>query len=162
MGAVMLPITAMALRLSVSAVLGGLIGMEREAHRHEAGLRTHILVCVGSSLIMLTSMHIFDIYKDSAIVDPSRLAANVVTGMGFIGAGAIIRYGMAVKGLTTASSLWITSAVGLAIGCGYYEAGIFATVISLATLLFLRSYGKDLFLGRNSKQKKGAKHGDGE
>jgi len=150
----MLETSTMILRLFISAVLGGLIGIERELHRHEAGLRTHILVSTGSCLIMLTSIHIFDIYGSVATVDPARIAASVVTGIGFIGAGAIIRYGMAVKGLTTAASLWITSAVGLAIGCGYYNAGMFATVISLITLLFLRSFGKELL------QKKGAKHGD--
>lgn len=148
---------AMILRMTVAAVLGGLIGIEREVHRHEAGLRTHILVCVGSCLIMLTSMHIFDIYKGIAEVDPSRIAANVVTGIGFIGAGAIIRYGMAVRGLTTASSLWITSAVGLSVGCGYYEAGIYGTVLALIALLFF----KRLFPNKNSivEQKKEAKHG---
>ncbi len=149
------------LRLSISAILGGLVGLEREMHGHEAGFRTHILVCVGSCLIMLTSMHIFDIYKDVATsADPSRIAAGVVTGIGFIGAGAIIRYGMSIKGLTTAASLWITSAVGLAIGCGYYEAGFFAAVISLVTLLFLRSYGKNLIFGKKAGPKKEVAHGN--
>ena len=82
-----------------------------------------MLVCLGSTLIMLTSIYVFDIYKDIGPVDPSRMAAGVITGIGFIGAGAIIRYGMAVKGLTTAATLWVTSAVGLAIGCGFYLAG---------------------------------------
>lgn len=107
------------IRIIVSAILGGLIGMEREIHRHEAGLRTYILVCLGSTLIMLTSLYVFDIYKDIGVVDPSRIAASVVIGIGFIGAGAIIRYGRFIKGLTTAASLWIASAVGLAIGCGF-------------------------------------------
>ena len=154
----MTSLVAMLFRIILSTILGGLIGVEREMHGHEAGLRTHILVCVGSCLIMLTSMHIFDIYKEIAHkTDPSRIAAGVVTGIGFIGAGAIIRYGMSVKGLTTAASLWITSAVGLAIGCGYYDAGLFATVISLITLLFLRRYGKDLIFGKNIKQNKEVK-----
>lgn len=153
----MTSLAATLFRILLSTILGGLIGVEREMHGHEAGLRTHILVCVGSCLIMLTSMHIFDIYKDIAShTDPSRIAAGVVTGIGFIGAGAIIRYGMSVKGLTTAASLWITSAVGLAIGCGYYDAGLFATVISLIALLFLRRYGKDLIFGKNVKPNKEA------
>lgn len=157
----MISLAAIMIRLTVSAVLGGLIGLEREMHGHEAGLRTHILVCVGSCLIMLTSMHIFDIYKDVATnIDPSRIAAGVVTGIGFIGAGAIIRYGMSIKGLTTAASLWITSAVGLSMGCGFYEAGFFACVISLITLLFLRSYGKDLLFGKRGKQKEEVKYGN--
>ena len=156
----MVSFLSMIVRIAVSAILGGLIGVEREIHRHEAGLRTHILVSVGSCLIMLTSMHIFDIYKDIATVDPSRIAANVVTGIGFIGAGAIIRYGMAVKGLTTASSLWIASAVGLAVGIGYYEAAAFATAVALTALLFLRAFGKSLISRKEGKENKEAVHGD--
>ncbi|MDD5292299.1 MAG: MgtC/SapB family protein [Candidatus Omnitrophica bacterium] len=131
-------------RLILSAVLGGVIGMERELHRHEAGLRTHILVCMGSSLIMLTSLYVFDIYKGINVVDPSRIAAGAITGIGFIGAGAIIRSGMSVKGLTTAATLWITAAVGLAVGCGFYLAGIFASLTSVIVLLFLRNIEKKL------------------
>jgi len=131
-------------RLILSAVLGGVIGMERELHRHEAGLRTHILVCMGSSLIMLTSLYVFDIYKGINVVDPSRIAAGAITGIGFIGAGAIIRAGMSVKGLTTAASLWITAAVGLAVGCGFYLAGILASLISVIVLLFLGNVEKKL------------------
>ena len=107
---------AVIIRTILSAVLGGVIGMEREIHRHESGLRTHILVCMGSSLIMLTSLYVFDIYKEINVVDPSRIAAGAITGIGFIGAGAIIRYGGSIKGLTTAASLWITAGVGLAEG----------------------------------------------
>jgi len=130
------------IRIIISAILGGLIGFEREIYKHEAGLRTHILVAVGSTLIMLTSQFVFDIYKGIYAVDPSRMAANVVTGIGFIGAGTIIRYGMAVRGLTTAASLWITAAVGLAIGCGFYIAGVFATIVAISVLFFLRALEK--------------------
>jgi len=140
-------------RTILSAVLGGVIGMEREIHRHEAGLRTHILVCMGSSLIMLTSLYVFDIYKEINVVDPSRIAAGAITGIGFIGAGAIIRYGASVKGLTTAASLWITAGVGLAIGCGFYMAGIFTTLVTVAVLLILRNFEKDLL------KKEEVKHG---
>ncbi|MDD5617985.1 MAG: MgtC/SapB family protein [Candidatus Omnitrophica bacterium] len=132
------------IRIVLSAVLGGIIGMEREIHRHEAGLRTHILVCMGSSLIMLTSLYVFDIYKDINVVDPSRIAAGAITGIGFIGAGAIIRYGASVKGLTTAASLWITAGVGLAIGCGFYLAGIVSTLVTMLVLLFLRNVEKEI------------------
>lgn len=132
------------IRIALSALLGGLIGIEREIHRHEAGLRTHILVCIGSALIMLTSQYVFDIYKGVAPVDPSRIAAGVITGIGFLGAGAIIRYGMAVKGLTTAASLWVTSAVGLAVGCGFYLAGVFTTIVVILVLLILRNFEKIL------------------
>lgn len=140
----MISLISVIARILISSILGGLIGAERELHKHEAGLRTHILVCMGSCLIMLTSLRVFDIYKDIGVVDPSRIAAGVITGIGFLGAGAIIRYGMAVRGLTTAASLWITSAVGLAIGCGFYSAGIIATVITLISLLFLRNLEKEL------------------
>jgi putative Mg2+ transporter-C (MgtC) family protein len=135
---------AVIIRTILSAILGGIIGMEREIHRHEAGLRTHILVCMGSSLIMLTSLYVFDIYKGISVVDPSRIAAGAITGIGFIGAGTIIRYGMSVKGLTTAATLWIAAAVGLAVGCGFYLAGIFTTLVTVAVLLFLRSFEKEL------------------
>lgn len=125
-------------RLTLSLLLGGLIGLEREMHGRPAGLRTHILVSVGSCLIMLTSMYIFAIYNTTARVDPSRIAANVVTGIGFLGAGAIIRDSGGVRGLTTAASLWMAAGIGLAIGCGFYTAGMFSTVITLIVLFFLR------------------------
>jgi len=126
------------LRLIISLALGGLIGLERQLHRRTAGLRTHILVCLGSCLIMLTSLYVFDIYKDKVALDPARIAAGVITGIGFLGAGTIIRAGEAVKGLTTAASLWIVAGIGLAVGCGFYKAGIFATILALITLFFLR------------------------
>lgn len=139
------------IKILLSALLGGMIGFEREIHKHEAGLRTHILVSLGSSLIMLTSLYVFDIYKDKGVVDPSRIASGVVTGIGFIGAGAIIRYGMAVRGLTTAASLWITSAVGLAIGCGFYLAGIFSTIVVIIVLFFLRELERKLPVKKDDK-----------
>ncbi len=125
-------------RLILSALLSGLIGLERQLHRRAAGLRTHILVSVGSTLIMLTSLYIFDIYKDSAPVDPARIAAGVITGIGFLGAGTIIRYGEEVRGLTTAASLWVVAASGLAVGCGFYVAASAATILVLLVLLLLR------------------------
>src|SRR3990167_4567216 len=106
------------LRLLLSAVLSGLIGLERQLHRRAAaGLRIHILVSVGSTLIMLTSMYIFDIYKDKVLSDPSRIASGIITGIGFLGAGTIIRYGEEIKGLPTAATLWVAAAVGMAVGC---------------------------------------------
>ncbi|MBL7130603.1 MAG: MgtC/SapB family protein [Candidatus Omnitrophica bacterium] len=132
------------LKIVLSALFGGIIGIERELHRHEAGLRTHILVCMGSTLIMLTSLYVFDIYKEIGVVDPSRIAAGVITGIGFIGAGAIIRYGTAIRGLTTAASLWITSAVGLAVGCGFYLGAILVTFGTFIVLLVLRKLEKIL------------------
>jgi len=126
-------------RLVVGAVLGGFIGFERERHnRRIAGFRTHILVCVGSTLIMLTSLHIFDLYGSRAPVDPARIAAGVITGIGFLGAGTIIRSRVSVTGLTTAASLWTVSGIGLAVGCGFYMAGYATTVIVLTALYLLR------------------------
>jgi putative Mg2+ transporter-C (MgtC) family protein len=121
------------------AILGGVIGFERERHNKRiAGFRTHILVSVGSALIMLTSIYIFEAYGKITPADPARIAAGVITGIGFLGAGTIIRSGESVKGLTTAASLWTVSGIGLAVGCGFYSAGCVAAVIVLATLYLLR------------------------
>ena len=135
----MLTDTQVVWRLFLAAALGGIIGFEREKHsKRVAGFRTHILVSMGSSLIMLISMYIFEIYAGKAPVDPARIAAGVVTGIGFLGAGTIIRSGESVKGLTTAASLWTVSGIGLAIGCGFYIAGWATAIIALVTLYLLR------------------------
>jgi putative Mg2+ transporter-C (MgtC) family protein len=128
------------LRLIVGAILGGLIGFERERHnKNVAGFRTHILVCVGSTLIMLTSIYVFEVYtRFNAPVDPSRIAASVITGIGFLGAGTIIRSNVSVTGLTTAASLWTVSGIGLAVGCGFHVASITASAIVLTALYLLR------------------------
>ncbi len=126
------------LRLVLSVVLGGLIGLERQYHRHHAGLRTNILVSLGSCLIMLTSLYVSDIYNNKIPVDPGRIAAGVITGIGFLGAGTIIRDREGVRGLTTAASLWVVAGIGLAAGCGFYVASFFTTVLALIALLFLR------------------------
>ena len=125
-------------RLLLSTVLSGLIGLERQLHRKTAGFRTHILVSMGSCLIMLTSLYVFDIYKNMAALGPARIAAGVITGIGFLGAGAIIREREGIKGLTTAASLWIVSGIGLAVGCGFNNAAIYATVLALIVLFFFR------------------------
>jgi len=135
------------IRLVLSVILSGLIGLERQMHRHTAGLRTHILVSLGSCLIMLTSLYIFDIYKDKVPLDPARIAAGVVTGIGFLGAGAIIREREGIKGLTTAASLWVVAGIGLAVGCGFYIAAIFAGILALGVLLLLRKL-EDVVFGR--------------
>ena len=126
------------IRLLVSVILGGLIGLEREIQRREAGLRTHILVCMGSTLIMLTSIYIFDIYRAIGNLDPARIAAGVVTGIGFIGAGAIMRDTEGVRGLTTAASIWVVSGIGLSVGCGFLYAGYVTTLLVLMVLFILR------------------------
>jgi putative Mg2+ transporter-C (MgtC) family protein len=137
--------TEMMIRILVAFILSGLIGLEREIRRHEAGLRTHILVCVGSTLIMLTSLHVFDIYKSQQVgIDPTRIAAGVITGIGFLGAGAIIHSPRGVRGLTTASSLWIVAALGLSVGCGFFKTSVFVTFLVLTVLLFLRKFERVL------------------
>jgi len=126
------------MRLAVTVLLSGLIGLERQLHKRTAGLRTHILVSLGSCLIMLTSLYVFDIYKDITRPDPARIAAGVITGIGFLGAGTIIREKEGVRGLTTAASLWVVAGIGLAVGCGFKRAAIYTTAIAIVVLLILR------------------------
>jgi putative Mg2+ transporter-C (MgtC) family protein len=130
------------LRLVLAAVLGGAIGVEREIREREAGLRTHMLVSVGSALFTIVSAYGFHAFLTSgqSVVraDPTRIAAQIVTGIGFLGAGAIIRHGLSVRGLTTAATLWIVAAVGLAAGAGYYSGAVITTVVVLVALYPLR------------------------
>jgi putative Mg2+ transporter-C (MgtC) family protein len=122
-------------RLLLAAVLGGAIGAERELNDQAAGLRTHMLLTIGACLFTLISAYGFG----SGIgTDPSRLAAQIVTGIGFLGGGAIVRHGLTVKGLTTAASIWATASVGVAIGAGSYVLGIGGTVLVVGTLFGLR------------------------
>ena len=130
------------IRLSAATILGGLIGFERELHGKVAGFRTHSLVALGSALIMLVSIHMFDLYRGTVSVDPSRIAAQVVTGIGFLGAGTIIRSKTGVIGLTTAAGLWTASGIGLACGVGYYRAAIIATVVTLVVLVIFSRIGR--------------------
>lgn len=127
------------LRLVVACVLGGIIGFEREHSNRPAGFRTHILVCVGSALVMVTSEYIFNKYSGQVNVDPARLGSQVISGIGFLGAGTIIRDGFNIRGLTTAASIWAVSAIGIAVGIGFYEGAISATIIIFLTLIFLKS-----------------------
>jgi putative Mg2+ transporter-C (MgtC) family protein len=123
------------LRLTTAAFLGGFIGLEREIHGKEAGFRTYALVCVGSALVMVVSVEIFEQYRNIAQVDPGRIAAQVVSGVGFLGAGAIIRFPQGIKGLTTAAGIWTASAIGLACGIGFYGAAFIATFLTLLILI---------------------------
>jgi putative Mg2+ transporter-C (MgtC) family protein len=127
-------------RLSIAAALGGAVGLEREWRERQAGLRTHLVVCVGAALFTLVSAYGFaDVIKESgATVDPTRIAAQIVTGIGFLGAGAIIRQGLSVRGLTTAATLWLVAGIGMAVGAGFYSAAVIATVGVLLTLGPLR------------------------
>ncbi|MDD2282097.1 MAG: MgtC/SapB family protein [Eubacteriales bacterium] len=119
-----------ALRLVLAVIFGSVIGLERELHNHPAGFRTHILVCTGSALFTLVSVNSF------GNADPSRVAAQIVSGIGFLGAGTILREGATIRGLTTAASLWSVAGVGMAIGTGYYLGAILTTVLMVVVLFF--------------------------
>jgi putative Mg2+ transporter-C (MgtC) family protein len=123
-------------RLLLAAVLGGTIGAERELNDQAAGLRTHVLLTIGACLFTLVSAYGF-----GGSTDPSRLAAQIVTGIGFLGGGAIVRHGLNVKGLTTAASIWATAAVGVAIGAGSYLLAVGTTVLVVLTLYGLGKFG---------------------
>ena len=131
-------------RLVVAAALGGAIGVEREIRDREAGIRTHLLVALGSGLFTIMSAYGFHAFLTSgdAVVraDPTRIAAQIVTGIGFLGAGAIIREGLSVRGLTTAGSLWVSAAIGMAAGAGWYAAAIATTVLTILALWPLRLF----------------------
>lgn len=123
------------LRISIAMVLGGCIGLERGLKNRPAGLRTYILVCVGSCLIMLTNQYIYQVFQTG---DPVRMGAQVVSGIGFLGAGTIVvTQRSQIKGLTTAAGLWAAAAVGLAVGIGFYEAAILGSVVIFLTLTIL-------------------------
>jgi putative Mg2+ transporter-C (MgtC) family protein len=129
------------LRLALAALLAGVIGVERELREREAGLRTHLLVSLGSALFTLVSAYGFRDFLAAdgrTSVDPTRIAAQIVTGIGFLGAGAIIRQGASVRGLTTAATLWIAAGIGMACGAGYYTGATIATAVALVALWPLR------------------------
>lgn len=122
------------IRLIIAAILGGIIGLEREKLNRPAGVRTHMIVCLGSCLIMLLGEYM---HRIDNTIDITRLGAQVVSGIGFLGAGAILKDGFSVRGLTTAATLWVVACVGLAIGGGFYFAGILTTIIVYSSLHFL-------------------------
>lgn len=131
-----------AMRLLLAALLGGLVGLDRENKRRAAGLRTHVLVSLGSALVMITAAYIFEQYRGLTNMDPARLGAQVISGIGFLGAGTIIKQGTTVKGLTTAASLWAVACIGLATGIGFYTAAILAGVVVFITLVLLSKFEK--------------------
>jgi putative Mg2+ transporter-C (MgtC) family protein len=137
--------TEIIIRLGIAALLGMLVGIERERQNQPAGLRTHTILAIGSCLAMTISINLAFQYADQfGTGDPARLAAQVVSGIGFLGAGAILRYGTNVKGLTTATSLWTMAIVGLAVGAGHYYAGFITTTGMLVILVLLNFIEKKL------------------
>lgn len=137
----MITLPEVLIRLVLATVLSGLVGFERESHGRAAGLRTHILVGVGATLFMLVSLYLSQVYGQDGSADPGRIAAQVVTGIGFLGAGTILRFGASIRGLTTAASIWGVAALGLAVGCGFYSGALGTTVIFLIALYFLSKLG---------------------
>lgn len=125
-------------KLGLAVLLSGIIGFEREHSHRPAGFRTHILVAVGSALIMLTSVYIAEKYQGQMNVDITRMSGQVVSGIGFLGAGTILREGFSVKGLTTAASLWAVSCIGIAIGAGFVAGAVVATFVIYMTLNSLK------------------------
>src|SRR5215813_12984339 len=136
---------SIALKLVLAAILGGIIGIEREIRDKPAGLRTNILICVGSTLFMSISTKVAQLLGG----DPTRIAAQIISGIGFLGAGAVLHSHGFVLGLTTAATIWVVAGVGMALGSGMYLVAIFATAMSLATLYFL-SFIEDRIQGRKS------------
>ena len=126
------------LRLLIAAGLGGAVGLERELRDHEAGFRTHLIVSLGACVFTLVSAYAWTDWtfsqRDGIVFDPTRIAAQIVTGIGFLGAGAIIVRGVSVRGLTTAATLWVVAAIGMAAGTGYYEVAVGAAVLVLVSL----------------------------
>lgn len=144
------------LRLMLAVFLGGLVGIERERKNQPAGFRTHVVLCIGSTLMMLTSIYLADAFNDKhpgspRTTDPGRIAAQVVSGVGFLGGGAILRMGVTIRGLTTAASLWSTAGIGLAVGCGYYYGAVMMTLLMLATLSVLSSLEHLLFRSKSMR-----------
>lgn len=149
----MLPNTEILLRLALAALFGSIIGIERERLAWAAGLRTHMLVCLGAALIMIVSAFGFaDVLgTEHVVLDPSRIAAQVVSGIGFLGAGTILLRRDVIRGLTTAASLWTVAAVGLAVGGGLYLAAASATVLILLILAAIKPLERRLWSARQPR-----------
>ena len=143
------------IKLGISLLLGFIIGLEREMTNKSAGLRTHILVCLGSTVFTILSIHGFaDIVGQNGVRiqnDPARIAAQILTGIGFIGGGAVLRHGTNVIGLTTAAALWISAGIGMAVGVGSYELALDATIIAFIVLLLIRKVENTFITGLISK-----------
>lgn len=137
-------------RILISFLMGSLIGLEREINNQPAGLRTHILISIGSSLVMLISLTVPN--GEGVSGDPGRIAAQVVSGIGFLGAGAILKFGADIKGLTTAASIWATAAVGMAVGAGMYSISIIGVVVIFFALTVMNIFEKSFFRERSLRK----------
>src|SRR3989440_12273114 len=141
-GAVSHELLVMAVRIVGALLIGALIGLERSFHGRPAGFRTHSLVCVASSLLMLVTVYqnewMTQVAMDAIRTDPTRMAQGIMTGIGFLGAGVIFKEGLTVRGLTTAASIWVTAAIGVLVGIGFWFAAIVAAVATLIVLAVFR------------------------
>ncbi|MBI5409675.1 MAG: MgtC/SapB family protein [Nitrospirae bacterium] len=138
----MISVYEITLRLLLGAIIGGIIGFEREAHGRAAGFRTQLIVCLAAVLIMVVSENYYFYIRSldpTLRIDPARISAGALIGIGFLGAGVIVKSGFAIRGLTTAASIWIVSAIGLAIGGGLYYEGLITFVITIIALMALRA-----------------------
>ncbi len=128
------------IRILVAAILGAMLGLEREITQKPAGLRTHMLVAEGAALFMVGSILLSEQVEtgEFAVIDPTRIGSTIVTGVGFLGAGMILRSGGRIQGLTTAAGIWVAAAIGMLVGSGFYIIGIFGTALCLLTLVGLR------------------------
>ncbi|HWQ76096.1 MAG TPA: MgtC/SapB family protein [Syntrophomonas sp.] len=127
-------------KLALACILGGIVGLERESLNRPAGFRTYTVVCVGSALAMVVSIDMFTQAYRHVTVDPGRIAAQVVSGIGFLGAGTIMKEGATIRGLTTAAGLWVVACIGLAVGAGMYMAAIVTTVMILFVLIYFARF----------------------
>ncbi len=137
----MLSETEAAVRLVIALLLGGLLGFERELSAKPAGIRTHMLVAEGSALFMVCAMLLMQQFSQPAagiLIDPSRIGSTIVTGVGFLGGGMILRSRDRVYGLTTAAGIWVAAAIGMLVGAGYYLIGILGTLLAVATIVLVR------------------------
>ena len=133
------------MRLLIALIVGGLTGLERESSHQFAGFRTHILVSVGSCITSITSLSLFFQYNSYSNIDPARLSAQVLSGVGFLGAGAILKTSNGIRGLTTAAGIWATACIGIAVGYGYYILAISAWLFVMITLYILKNIDKMIF-----------------
>lgn len=140
------------IKILMACLLGGMIGLERESINRPAGLRTHILVCVGSTLVMCVNAILVTTYSHTVNLDPGRFGAAVLSGIGFLGAGTIMREGNSVSGLTTAASLWTVACIGIAVGAGYLAISVFTTFLVLIVLLGFAYFEKKVSLGSRIRQ----------